>query len=121
MIYPIIFIFVGFILFWFEMSDIKTISELKNKKKLTIIIVSIILFLIGLSYIGITEHNAYFNAELVAKCGDIDLYYDTVQDTYFTVQENKFELFNIFERIPVSNELALEKIAAYEFLKEPLN
>lgn len=125
MIYPIIFIFSSLLVGAYGMATYPHILDdnyqEKRKKCLIIILVAGILLLIAGVWLGVSEYNVYLDSEFVAKCADTNLYYDVNADTYFIVQENLFNPFELFERIPIGNELALEKIEAYEFLNEPLN
>lgn len=78
-----------------------------------VILVSLLSVLaIGLLFIPtyLQKNEAVGNAELKAQFSDADLYYDTDNEVYFAVETNNWNPFKMYEKVEVSQEIAVQKL-----------
>ena len=54
------------------------------------------------------------NATLIERFEDADLYYDVDSDLYFAVETDRWDIFNLYTRVEIPQELAKEKINTLE-------
>ena len=58
---------------------------------------------------NVQKTEAIGNAVLVERFADADLYYDEASDFYFAVETDKWDIFNLYTRVEIPQELAKEK------------
>lgn len=80
----------------------------------------LIVLLLGLAAVmlyiptNVQKAEAVGDAVLVERFADADLYYDAASDFYFAVETDRWDIFNLYTRVEIPQELAKEKANVLE-------
>lgn len=96
-------------------------TELIPTYKVSLLCKEIILAILLLALaVGILFAPTYFqksntvgDAELKAQFSDADLYYDAKDNVYFAVETNRWNPLELYKRVEIPQELALQKLLQF--------
>lgn len=117
----------------------KRVSKIKNNPKMLtktysikrflqlnyrIIVAIICICMLVISYTTITNHqkqNTIGNSELaceISQYTNTEIYHDVESDKYFVIVTNKWDVFNIYSRVYIDNDVAIKVIEATKTINE---
>ena len=117
----LIFMLFGFVTIPFMVKIDRKFKEkaMKENKKVAVtpfIIWMVAMVILSSFVIGIPivqKNSAIGNAQSVATFEQRDIYYDEVNDIYFTVETNDWEVFPVVSKYEIEKETALDVINKY--------